>query len=507
MINRMRSKDGGLTHSDLLRFRSISREIFTTNPNGRSATIIVSSNDTRALLNQELIQLFAREHGMPVLRENRSSLILNEVETVRFYAEQGHHTTSYFVPGAPAYISENLNTKLGLSNGTKVEQHSLTIPFRSEDERIQLRQSIARASAGEVVFLSRPPSHVNVSVPHAQVDAWSVDRRFRDIQNEVVVPIPFQSKNDCVHFRPPLRSNIKGEIQIKRHAVKLGFAITYYKAQGKDLPYVLLDASLGQTPPIDFHHLYVGLTRVSNANNMRFISFANDSHVVELTHLLTFKPAKDLHRWLSGYDPHTHLWSRTRVLNSDADSNAIPGVAHSPLRPQSNFQTQPVQQPVQPPVQPPVQQPVQPTVQPPVQQRIQPRIQQPQSSISSSTELNARLPRSFVQVTLSRLFMPIIAAASGNLTLSRSQTAEFARMKAFVGEEWDALIAVYQHDFAVRGVEPFPGGRYQYLEAAVQEKLLLPISDGGESLISENSPQYLQLNIVAQRFRDAVNTI
>jgi hypothetical protein len=103
--------------------------------------------------------------------------------------------------------------------------------------------------------------------------------------------------------------------------------------------------------------------------------------------------------------------------------------------------------------------------------------------------------------------MPIIAAASGNLTLSRSQTAEFARMKAFVGEEWDALIAVYQHDFAVSGVEPFPGGRYQYLEATVQEKLLLPISDGGESLISENSPQYLQLNIVAQRFRDAVNTI
>ena len=39
-----------------------------------------------------------------------------------------------FVPGAVGYLSENINTYIGLANGVKIKYHSLSFGTSEEDE-------------------------------------------------------------------------------------------------------------------------------------------------------------------------------------------------------------------------------------------------------------------------------------------------------------------------------------------------------------------------------------
>jgi len=88
--------------------------------------------------------------------------------------------------------------------------------------------------------------------------------------------------------------------------------------------------------------------------------------------------------------------------------------------------------------------------------------------------------RSHFRGQYSSLFMPIIANAAGVYPTLQADLEQHQAVRALVGEEdWLIIVDAFRLDFESRGVHPFNDGTefaplYHYLEADVQEDLLLP---------------------------------
>ena len=84
----------------------------------------------------------------------------------------------------------------------------------------------------------------------------------------------------------------------KSHLLELAFAITFHKVQGQTLPKVILDLNMRPKAlgNVDFHALYVGLTRIKHAYDIRILPPQNSNEAFK--HLLKFKPSENLKNWL-----------------------------------------------------------------------------------------------------------------------------------------------------------------------------------------------------------------
>ena len=108
------------------------------------------------------------------------------------------------------------------------------------------------------------------------------------------IVIPLLNKSDS-------NNKIKLEDQnifFKSHSFQIAFGVTFHKVQGQTVPHIILD--LNKRPgrklgALDFHGVYVGLTRVEYSDNIRLLPCRDDS---DFKHLLTLKPNPNLKVWL-----------------------------------------------------------------------------------------------------------------------------------------------------------------------------------------------------------------
>lgn len=206
----------------------------------------------------------------------------------------------HFVAGVPGFLTENINPSLGLSNGTPVIYHSLTLDPREDYHSIV--ESIANLSSFQTdIRLEFPPSYIHVSIPHLNPDDF-VGRTL--VPSEIVILVQISKFPDKVNFRLP---NTDLSVDVRKHAVEMGFAVTVHKMQGQTCERVIVDLNERPfSPSINFNGLYVSLSQVKKSLNLRLMPL--QPTVNNLNYLYELKPSPLLTQWLSGFNTNG-TWS------------------------------------------------------------------------------------------------------------------------------------------------------------------------------------------------------
>jgi ATP-dependent exoDNAse (exonuclease V) alpha subunit len=90
----------------------------------------------------------------------------------------------------------------------------------------------------------------------------------------VVIPIRPKTKSEERKVYFPLREQ-PAVIKIRPHTEKFAFGITVHKMQGQTCKRIILDLkSRPFSPQIDYHGLYVALSRVKKAKTFVFYLFS-----------------------------------------------------------------------------------------------------------------------------------------------------------------------------------------------------------------------------------------
>jgi hypothetical protein len=180
----------------------------------------------------------------------------------------------------------NLNATSGLANGTPVVLHS--VMFSDTAVADMIREKLAHAEPGEVIEIPVPHA-VIVSVPHIDATKWKLKHKSL-CSDTVTIPLTNQSVGDNVTLDDQ-------KMFYKSHQYDLAFAVTFHKVQGQTVNKIILDLNKrpGALGSLDFHAIYVGLTRVAYRDDIRILPCHDGNH---FQHLLNLKPNSNLKEWL-----------------------------------------------------------------------------------------------------------------------------------------------------------------------------------------------------------------
>ena len=222
------------------------------------------------------------------LTSDRAVSYLKNISLKSFH-EQNAILTNYFVKGAPGFLLANINPIKGLSNGTAVILHSLELDDREDAENICYQ--LTCTSEYEISF-KFPPKHILVEVPGVDPQKFE---NCTVVNGKVVIPLEANKKTFEAKLKIPY-VNIRDKLSFKSHALELGFAITVHKVQGKTCDKIILDLNDRPfKPKINFHALYVALSRVKNSKNIRLMPVQPGKF--DLSHLEKLAPPTKLTQW------------------------------------------------------------------------------------------------------------------------------------------------------------------------------------------------------------------
>ena len=253
-----------------------------------TAPIVVFSNSERHSINRSQAQRFALLKGVPILTWKKEICVSDDVGCLLRDLLYSHEPdlTGMFVEGAPSIMNTNLNATSGLANGTPVVLHSLM--FKEEDDPEGIRNLIANAEPGEIINVPVPHA-VIVAVPHINYENW-IKTHESLCEGQVVIPLTSKSYGDKITLEDQT-------LHYKSHPYDLAFSVTFHKIQGQTVRSIILD--LNQRPGalgnINFHAVYVGLTRVEYGDDIRILPCHDNN---QFRHLLKLKPKANLKSWL-----------------------------------------------------------------------------------------------------------------------------------------------------------------------------------------------------------------
>jgi hypothetical protein len=233
------------------------------------APIVVTTNKERLVINNFQSSNWAKYHCCPrfVWEIPLSGQLAQSVRTPaqRYIYNHFKEFIGCFVAGAPGYLTENINPALGLSNGTQIKYHSLILDPSEDMQRII---ELITTNTGSDIKLQYPPIYIHVEVPGAD------PLQFRGksiIPNKVVIPVLLRKKSEEKKVYFPFREQ-PVILKMKPHAVEFGFAVTIHKMQGQTCERLILDLNKRPfSPQIEFHRLYVALSRVKQSRYLRLL--------------------------------------------------------------------------------------------------------------------------------------------------------------------------------------------------------------------------------------------
>jgi len=148
--------------------RVLSYDDVGKDPSWSDAPIIVTSNRERGVITLAQARRWGKRHGVPVIRWyygfNLSIPEQKEDAEIRAFIYTNEASASgLFVEGAVAYLTQNINPRVGLSNGTRCFFHSLSFdPSESPDKVNEALAKIKAAGPGDIVDIGIRPISVNV---------------------------------------------------------------------------------------------------------------------------------------------------------------------------------------------------------------------------------------------------------------------------------------------------------------------------------------------------------
>jgi len=251
---------GQIPLSGLKRYKLLQESDMKSDKDFRFATIVVTGNQDRHRLNHSQSRDWAVYHQTNNVRwlrkidfESWKGLTTSR-EGVMDSIKQNECFYETFVPGAQGFLNANINTSIGLANGTEIKFDSIS--FANKDDEKEYTKHKASMTAGETITLEKPPVAINVEIfadfpgdSEAQKRKNKIKRegwKFKTLADDgrVVIPIAHSRYRSYMEYE---RNNIREKItnskgiHINTHCSRVllkdyfpiepGFSMTIHKAQ------------------------------------------------------------------------------------------------------------------------------------------------------------------------------------------------------------------------------------------------------------------------------------
>ena len=263
--------------------QSLSKDDLLADPKWHDATIIVTDNMSRAMINLAQAKRYAVRHGLPIIAWYHA-LTQPTMHMFQRCAEQMDDNTSveevknrfpellfYFVAGAPAVIKDNLSVLRGITNGTSCVLRSITLsPEMDASRSSAFWARVASALPGDVIFLDDPPLSVNIELPSSLHGVSQLPSL--DASSPIIPMIVTKGGNRLRRLHISKRRGEKTDpCGYYDHSIDLAFALTYHKAQGRTIDRVILVLEDVGHSKLNVASFYVGISRVRRSSHLRII--------------------------------------------------------------------------------------------------------------------------------------------------------------------------------------------------------------------------------------------
>jgi hypothetical protein len=252
----------------------------------RFAPIVTSRNATRHAYNFGQAQSFAAAHGVPMVvwKKRMKGSRAEETEIVRNgYDDLSSAFYGVFVVGAPAMIGANVCPHLSIANGTSGWCHSLT--WKAADASATMRERILATGPGQIVEVTQPDFfNIVIASKHvlpldrvAAADAPGAE--FGADHTGYLLPMQIWT------VKAEVRNGVRIMPTHMSHRIDLGFCFTFYRTQGGTYTKgIILDLNFAPTDA-KFSALFVGVTRVRKADDLRILPIRQNAVVQRVQNL------------------------------------------------------------------------------------------------------------------------------------------------------------------------------------------------------------------------------
>ncbi len=199
----------------------------------RFATILVTGNRERLELNVAQSKKWARNHGTHVVRWYRKvkrwkGRPQTSENIARAMNESCFH--EMFVPGAPGFLTHNINTDIGLANGVEIKYHSIS--FEDEEDEAEFDDMVQNTPVGGTIELSKRPSSINVEL-FADFEGDSVAQKRRNAKMRADWKYGSMTSDGTVviPISPKSGSYIKDRTEFVKAGGALGYAASTIEAR------------------------------------------------------------------------------------------------------------------------------------------------------------------------------------------------------------------------------------------------------------------------------------
>ena len=336
------SKGKEIPLSMIRNYKTITDTDVTEDSSWAFAPVLVANNRERIDIVHHKTTLFAQKNSSHAFRW-RTDVVRWQGKPV-LSQEQIHIQDKdpcfwqKFVPGADAFLTTNLNTNLGLANGTPIKLHSLT--FTTREQLMAVRSQIRSLPPGSVVTLDEPPLSVNIEIlstfdskttPSAKKIAQiDILKKHSIVKGETIIPIPIMRTHCKTHaFSVHSTSGISKAHTRELFPFEMSFAMTVHKAQGRTIPKVVLALSHRDNThsQMSYASIYVALSRVKHRDNLRILMHNSGPRpgILALKYITHLKHCIHVLDYYSGFPEKTQSgkWNSAKSLRAKQSRSAL----------------------------------------------------------------------------------------------------------------------------------------------------------------------------------------
>lgn len=166
-IEQMR-ESGRVSLEGLRKYKLLKGSDTTSSKDFRFATVLVTGNQERHKLNHSTSLDWASYHQTNVVRwlrqidrEKWKGMPKSKEGLANVIRQNGCFYES-FIPGARGFLNANINTSIGLANGTEIKYDSIS--FINPRDQEEYKRFMSSKEAGEPITLDKPPDAINVEL-------------------------------------------------------------------------------------------------------------------------------------------------------------------------------------------------------------------------------------------------------------------------------------------------------------------------------------------------------
>ena len=288
------SKGNEIKLEDILQYEHLTEEDTLSSPDEwKFATMLVANNQERLNISRFKAQLWAKQNKTYVFKW-RTTLGKHENKPPTNHMgnilEENAFFWQFWVPGAPAFLTHDINGELGLVNGAPITTHSLTFTDIGEHERIEsILQGENPPPFGTEIAVKEPLS-VNVIVNESLDDKPISSHRQKQLDalrefsmsnqgQQIILPITKQMFKGSQErkwysyethnvFSPMARVKMK-----QPFPYDLAFSITAHKAQGRTIKRLVVDLTsrIKWCSQMKYASLFVAMSRSKQRQHIRLL--------------------------------------------------------------------------------------------------------------------------------------------------------------------------------------------------------------------------------------------